>query len=77
MTDQEAFDELRDSIWYELACRCRECGDELELEDLERLRDRDAMAWSRIAAERAIEDGWRPEPGVIGVVCPQCLRRRN
>ena len=77
MTDEGAFDELRDTLCYQLACKCQHCGIELDLSDLDRLRERDAVAWSRLAAERALEQGWQPVPHEIGVVCPACGARRN
>jgi hypothetical protein len=77
MSDDAAFDEIRDTLWYQLACRCHHCGTELDLSDLERVRDRDAMAWSRVATERAVEQGWQPVQGEIGVICPACAVRKN
>jgi hypothetical protein len=77
MDDDAAFNEIRDTLWYLLACRCAACGDELDLSDLERVKDRDAMAWSRVAAERAVEAAWRPVPGEIAVICPACQARQN
>jgi hypothetical protein len=77
MTDDAAFTEIRDTLWYQLECRCRQCGVEFDLSEVERLKERDAMAWSRVAAERAAEQGWQPVPQEIGVVCPACAARQN
>ena len=75
--DEAAFDEIRDTLWYQLGCKCQRCGTELDLLEFEPLRQRDAMAWSRVAAERAVEQGWLPVPGEIGVLCPACSAQRN
>jgi hypothetical protein len=77
MSDEGAFDELRDTLWYQLACRCHACGVELDLSEFDRLQERDAVAWSRVAAERASEQGWQPLAGEIGVICPACAARQN
>jgi hypothetical protein len=75
--DDPTFTELRDNLWYQLACRCEYCGAELDLSDIERVKQRDAQAWSRVAAERAIEAGWLPVPNMIAVVCPACRAQQN
>lgn len=77
MSDDAAFAELSDSLWYQLECRCGQCGAELDLSEIDRLKERDAVAWSRVAAERATELGWQPVVGEIGVVCPACTVRQN
>ena len=77
MASDSAFDELRDSLWYQLECRCRQCGVNLDLSEIDRLKERDAMAWSRVAAERASEHGWQPIAGEIAVACPACTARQN
>ena len=77
MSDNPRFDELRDTLWYQLACRCEYCGAELDLSEIERVKHRDAMAWSRVAAERAFEEGWLPIAGQIAVMCPACNARQN
>jgi len=77
MTDDAAFAEIRDSLWYQLECRCGQCGVELDLSEIDRLKERDAMAWSRVAAERVSELGWLPIAGEIGVICPTCSARQN
>jgi len=76
VSDDAVFDEIRDTLWYALACRCGRCGTELELADIERIKDRDPMAWSRVAAQRAVEQGWQPVAGEIGVMCPACAGRK-
>lgn len=77
MSDDAAFSDLRDTLWYQLDCRCQLCGIELDLAKVDVLKERDALAWSSVAVERASEQGWQPVTGEIGVVCPACKARRN
>jgi hypothetical protein len=76
MTDDAAFADIRDTLWYQLQCRCQQCGEELDLSEIDRLKERDAMTWSRVAAERASELGWQPLPREIGVLCPPCAAQK-
>lgn len=74
MSSEQEFNDLCDAIWYLLACKCDRCSAELDLSDWERLKHRDAIAWSRLAAKRAHELGWVCEKNAIAVVCPDCLK---
>jgi hypothetical protein len=74
MSQSASFDDMRDTLWYLLACQCHKCGAELDLSQWERLRTRDAFAWSRFAADRAIELGWNLLPNAIAVVCHDCQK---
>jgi hypothetical protein len=75
--DDPTFSELRDNLWYLLACRCEYCGQELDLTDIERIKERDVVAWSRVAAERALAQGWLPVPGAIAAICAGCRVKQN
>lgn len=77
MTPDDTFEQLRDALWYLLDCRCAQCGLELDLLEWDGLKDRNAMGWSRIAAERAMEAGWAPAREEIAVFCPTCVVKQS
>ena len=72
MSSEQEFNDLCDAIWYLLACRCEKCAAELDLSEWERLKQRDMIAWSRLAAKKAQELGWQCAITGIAVVCQDC-----
>lgn len=78
MTDDEAYEQLCDSLWYLLRCQCEQCRDELDLHEFDKLKERDHVAWSRMAAKRALEEGWRSSTSAPVVYCQKCAdQHRN
>jgi hypothetical protein len=76
MNDEEIFNDFSDALWYLLKCHCQTCGVELELLDWERLKLRDPPAWARLAAKKALEQGWTASTTEIAVRCPTCSSQR-
>jgi hypothetical protein len=72
MDSEHIYNDLSDALWYLLECRCEQCGTELELLDWERLKQRDPPTWAKLAAEKALEQGWTASTSAIALRCPSC-----
>jgi hypothetical protein len=72
MSNEQELNDLCDAIWYLLACKCERCPAELDLSEWERLKHRDAHAWSRLAAKKAQELGWIAVHDSIAILCEDC-----
>ena len=72
MSSEQAYADLCDAIWYLMECRCHICSAAIDTLEWDRLKDRDMVAWSRLVAEKAVEQGWTCARDGIGVVCAQC-----
>jgi hypothetical protein len=77
MASEQEFADMCDAIWYLMACPCQSCSAALDTFEWERLKERDMVAWSRLVAEKAIEQGWTCSTTGIGMVCPNCRLNKH